>query len=146
MMKSTNARVPSGLVRVLALCAVLGLLAACTAGGIKTDDTSAVERRAIERWNHLIAHEAEQAYDYLTPGYRKTITREAYAAAMNNRPVRWTEVDYVDRVCEGDRCTVALNVRYTLAMAGIGRPVDSASPQKETWLRIRGTWYFLPSD
>lgn len=137
---------PMRLVRALAFAAVLVLLAACSAGGTKKDSTAEVEQRAIERWNFLIAHEAEKAWDYLTPGYRATITREDYAAAMNHRPVQWTSVNYVDRHCEADRCSVTLNVRYSLKMAGVGSPVESASPQTETWIRTRGTWYFLPSD
>lgn len=143
---SRIAAVPKFLTRALALAAALVLLAACTTGGVKKDDTAEVEQRAVQRWEYLIAHEAEKAYDYLTPGYRQTITRDAYAATMNHRPVQWASVNYVDRKCESDRCSVTLNVRYSLEMAGMGRPAESSSPQTETWIRTRGTWYFLPSD
>jgi len=51
--------------------------------------TAVLEKRALERWNLLIAHKAEQAYDYLTPGTRATRQRDTYAQEMNNRPVHW---------------------------------------------------------
>lgn len=139
------ATAPKPFARMLALGAALSLLAACTPG-VKKDDTAEVEQRAVQRWEYLIAHEAEKAYDYLTPGYRKTITREVYAATMNHRPVQWTSVKYTGRKCEGDRCSVSLLIDYSLEMAGLGRPAESMSPQRENWIRVRGTWYFLPSD
>jgi ribonuclease HI len=141
-----NATVPKRPGRLLVLGAALSVLAACSAGSVKPDDTSAVERRAVERWNHLIAHEAEQAYDYLTPGYRETIAREAYAAAMNSRPVRWETVKYESGECEEDRCSVILNVGYSLRMASAAQTVQAASPQRENWIRVKGVWYFLPND
>jgi len=63
-------------------------LAGCGAA-VKKDDGAAVEARAAERWNLLIAHQAEKAYDYLTPGFRQTITREKYASDKNDVALRW---------------------------------------------------------
>ena len=103
-----------------------------------------VDRRAVERWNHLIAHEAEKAYDYLTPGFRATQTREAYASAMNNRPLQWKSAKFDHKECEEDRCTAYVNVTYGLQMPGAGRSVESVSAQSETWIRVGGEWYFLP--
>jgi hypothetical protein len=103
-----------------------------------------VDRRAVERWNHLIAHEAEKAYDYLTPGFRATQTREAYASAMNNRPLQWKSAKFDHKECEEDRCTAYVDVTYGLQMPGAGRSVESTNTQSETWIRVDGEWYFLP--
>jgi hypothetical protein len=86
------------------LCTLLLPLALAACGGgasVKAPaNDSALEKRSVERWNLLIAHKAEKAYDYLSPGTRSTETREKYAADMNNRPVHWQSVTYVDRKCD----------------------------------------------
>ena len=75
-------------IAVATLGALVLLLGGCNFGD--KDSVAQVDTRAVERWNYLIAHQAEKAYDYLSPGTRETQTRESYAAAMNNRPVKWT--------------------------------------------------------
>lgn len=131
----------------LAAAAALVLLAGCAANGPNRSAAGAsVEDRAVQRWEYLIASEAEKAYDYLTPGYRATRTRDAYAAAMNNRPVRWTAVEYDGQECEDeDRCTVSLSVKFKAPMGPGGRMQESISWQHETWLKSGGVWYHLPS-
>lgn len=123
-----------------AATALLLAIAGC-ADGSSPDN---VDRRAVERWNHLIAHQAEQAYDYLSPGYRATQTREKYASAMNNRAVGWKSVKFKDKKCDADRCNVQLDVTYSIKLPGIGTPTESTSVQNETWILVKGGWYFLP--
>jgi hypothetical protein len=125
----------------LALCALLLALAGCT----DKANPDNVDRRAVERWNYLIAHQAEKAYDYLTPGFQTTQTREAYAAAMNNRPVQWKSATFKDKKCDAARCTVHVDVKYTITMPGaaVGR-MDASNTQEETWILVKGVWYFLP--
>lgn len=132
-------------IRILASLA----LSACVltvSGCADKSNPDMVDKRSVERWNFLIAHEAEKAYDYLTPGYRATQTRENYAASMNNRPVQWTGVTFKDKTCDGDRCKVEVNIRYSIAMPGApGRKTESESVQSETWIRVNGEWYFIPN-
>jgi hypothetical protein len=126
---------------------MLGALAVAL-GGCKfgsSDDN--VDRRSVERWNYLIAHQAEKAYDYLTPGTREMQTRENYAALMNNRPVRWASAKFNRKECDADRCKVYVDVSYSVAMpgaAGSGRSVESSNTQIETWVRVEDEWFFLP--
>jgi len=131
--------------RTLASIALgLGLLA--VGGCVDKSNPDMVDTRSVERWNFLVAHEAEKAYDYLTPGYRATQTRENYAASMNTRPVQWTGVTFKDKTCDGDRCKVNVNVRYSVAMPGMaGRKMDGERVQSETWIRVNGEWFFLPN-
>ncbi|MGA9342083.1 MAG: hypothetical protein WBV61_07085 [Rhodanobacteraceae bacterium] len=132
--------------RASLLVMTLALLAGCAAG-VKKDSTADVETRALARWNDLIAHHAEKAFDYLTPGYRATTTREAYAKAMNTRPIHWTKVGFNKKKCEGDRCLVYLVVSYSANInAGLGGPISSVTPLQETWIRVKGDWYYLPSN
>ncbi|MGA9342536.1 MAG: hypothetical protein WBW61_08100 [Rhodanobacteraceae bacterium] len=131
--------------RAALLAATLVLVAGCAAG-VKKDNTADVETRAVARWNYLIDHQAEKAYDYLSPGYRATTPRAAYAKAMNGRPVQWKKVGFNKKKCDADRCTVYLVVSYSANIsAGLGRPIESVTPLAETWIRVKGNWYYLPS-
>src|SRR5690606_24177248 len=86
------------------------LTSACSSQSTRPDqagtDASAktvnkdVERRALERWAFLIERKAEKAYDYLSPGYRQTKSRDEYAKEMNNRPVQWSKVLPYRQVCD----------------------------------------------
>lgn len=104
-----------------------------------------VDRRAVERWNFLASHEAEKAYDYLTPGFRATQSKADYAAAMNNRPVQWKGAKFKHKTCDAERCVVEMDVSYTLAAPGMGgKMLETTSTQSETWIYSQGDWYFLP--
>ncbi|MBN8726613.1 MAG: hypothetical protein J0H15_02780 [Xanthomonadales bacterium] len=129
------------LVAVVA-AALLLALAGCT----NTADPDNVDRRAVERWNYLIEHKAEQAYDYLSPGFRTTQTREDYAAAMNNRPVQWKEARFKSKECEEERCKVEVEVGYAVPLAALGgKPTTASSNRSEVWILVDNHWYYLPS-
>jgi len=126
--------------------AALALIALVAAGCTDHSNPDSVDRRSVERWNYLIAHEAEKAYDYLTPGYRATQTREAYAAAMNNRPVQWKGAKFKQKTCDGERCQVEVDVTYRLMTPGMGgKAIETTSTQAEIWIYSQGDWYFLPN-
>lgn len=123
-------------------CGLLLALAGCVDKG--NPDT--IDTRSVERWNHLIAHQAEKAYDYLTPGFRSTQSRETYASAMNSRPVQWKEAKFKSKECDAERCKVQVDVTYSLLMPGAGnQPGGGTRTQTETWLLVDGEWFFLPS-
>lgn len=103
-----------------------------------------VDRRAVERWNDLIAHQAEKAYDFLTPGFRATQTREAYANAMNNRPLQWKTAKFNRKECDADRCKVHIDVTYAITLPGTSKPTQTTTTLEETWLLVKGNWYLLP--
>lgn len=127
------------------------LLAGCASQGARTPGASGdrdgkiAERRALERWELLIAKKAEKAYDYLSPGFRATKERDQYAQEMNNRPVRWTKVIPYQQACDKpDICILDLQVDYSTKMPGVGTDVTSVGFVRETWIRTKGQWYLLP--
>ena len=123
-------------------CGLLLALGGC----VDNANPDTVDTRSVERWNHLIAHQAEKAYDYLSPGFRTTQDRETYAAAMNSRTVQWKAVNFKDKECDAERCKVHLDVTYSLLMPGTGAgPIEGKRTQTETWLLVDGEWFFLPS-
>ena len=114
------------------------------AGGGRGEDANVLRTRAVERWDLLIAHKAEKAYDYLSPGFRETRKREVYADEMNNRGVRWNKVTYGSQECETDTCKVHLFVDYKIDMGGPAGKIPTSSPVTETWIKVDGRWYYLP--
>ena len=110
----------------------------------KEESADVIQQKSVERWNFLIAHQADKAYDYLSPGYRATKPREVYANEMNGRGLRWTKVTYGDQQCETDTCKVNLTVDYKLKMPGASGTVSSFGPLQETWIKVDGGWYYLP--
>jgi hypothetical protein len=128
-----------------ALALSVAALSGC--GALKRDDAAQVREHALERWNLLISHKAEKAYDFLTPGYRATITREDYAKSMNNRPVAWKSAEFVDQKCDQDACTVHVKLGYTVAINLHGQhEIKGNSPIEEHWIRESGHWYVLPDN
>ena len=127
--------------------------AATTKGEPSTD---VLAERAIARWEDLIARRAEDAWNYLSPGYRATNPQAAYAKTMNERPVQWYKVErYV--VSEGEEpaiecvqprsCTIKLKVHFKVAsnLTGVGM-LDSWNVLKEHWVNVRDQWYLVPED
>ena len=134
-------------IAVAACAALVLLLVGCNTDN--KDDVASIDKRAVERWNYLVAHQAEKAYDFLSPGTRETQTRENYAAAMNNRPIRWTGAKFKSKDCDADRCKVYIDVSYSLTMPGAGaagKPIETTGTQTEIWVHVKDGWYFLPSN
>jgi hypothetical protein len=129
--------------RIFALLAVF-LMVGCATTKPKEENSDVLKDRAVQRWNFLIAHQAEKAYDYLSPGYRATKSRDVYAKEMNSRGMKWTNVVFSSKECDADACKVRLLVEFKIDMAGATGPVQSVSPLVETWIKVDGKWYFLP--
>ncbi len=135
---------PTMFLRTMLVLAAALLLGACAAGGgVRSSSKAPPEVRAVERWNLLIAKQAEKAYDYMTPGKRATDKREDYAQRMNNRPVRWEKVVVTGTECStADSCVVNLQLDITVPIGG--SMVSSLSFLSESWIRdADGSWYFL---
>ena len=110
----------------------------------KDEDNSVIKERAVARWNFLIEHKADKSYDYLSPGFRSTISREKYADEMNERGLRWEKVDFGSQECDASKCKVRLLVGYKINLNGSVGPVKSMGPVVETWIKADGKWFFLP--
>lgn len=124
-------------------CGLLLALGGC----VDKANPDTIDTRSVERWDFLIAHQAEKAYDYLSPGFRSTQAREVYASSMNSRPVQWKEAKFRSKECDAERCKVQVDVTYSLLMPGTGNKAGGGTrTQNETWLLVDGEWFFLPSN
>lgn len=142
--------------RALLAAAMAAGLAACASGpgGGRTGSAGqaesaatapkALERRAVERWQLLIDGKPEEAYEYLTPGYRLTRNQDAYMERYRPGVIRWRSVEWRGADCaEADSCEVRLLLTYTVAMPSAGEGF-SVRELKERWLRVKGQWYHFP--
>lgn len=132
-------------------CATSGDRAAAgkAAGASGGTPESILAERATTRWNLLIAGKAAEAYDYLSPGYRGTKTREQYATDLRDRPVRWKSVRHQSVECPppGEFCDVTVEIEYEVKshLPGVG-VLSSKSPVTERWIVLDGVWYLVPKE
>lgn len=130
----------------IALAAAALALAGCAGMSAKKDENiSVIKAKAVQRWDYLIAKQADKAYDFLAPGYRQTISREKYAHDMNDRGTRWSKVKFISQSCQPDVCTVHLMVDYTLDLGGLAGNTKANGFSTETWINADGHWYYLPN-
>ncbi len=104
-----------------------------------------LEDRAQARWDALLAGDFEQAYAYLSPGFRSSVSQRDFELGFLLRRVQYTSAAYIDRECQTDACTVRMNIGYTLVAPLRGVQIwNSKTPVKERWVRVDGQWWFLP--
>lgn len=142
--------------RLLLTAACLLTLAACagqaTRPTVEPEPEAAAEapedqikRRAVERWTLLIDRRFEEAYELLSPGYRETVSKEAYVRTMKDRPVQWTRVLFDKATCQPQLCVVEIQVNAQLQMPvmRVGT-VDVTNMVTENWILSAGEWYLVP--
>jgi len=128
----------------LALLCAVALLQACAATGKRTET---VEDRVNARWAALLANDIETAYNYLTPGYRSSVSLQQYKRAVENRKVKWTSANYVKSSCEESTCTVQVKVGFTVygVLPGV-KSMNSSQYANETWILVDRKWYMVPQE
>jgi hypothetical protein len=106
----------------------------------------AAGERAIKRWDLLIERRFEEAYELLSPGYRETMSKEAYVKTMKNRPVQWTRANFQKATCEPELCSVEIqvNAQFQMPVMRVGT-VDAMSFVSENWILSDGEWYLVPA-
>jgi hypothetical protein len=135
------------------LVLLLPLLASCSAGGgsrsAPLSDEEQLTTRPTERWQHLIARRGEQAWEYLSPGYRSTRDKADYIKRMTATPVTWLNAEHHSLECDdsGVFCAVNLKVSFRVAsrQLGVGE-IESFNFLTERWIRVDGIWYHVPED
>lgn len=122
------------------LAAGVGLvLVACAAIDRGQDEEASriVSERARQRWDHVMKGQLEQAYEFLSPASRSTLSVEAFrkrsAAGRWWRSIKQEKVD-----CRGDTCQVTMLLEYDLfEIKGLKTAIN------ETWINDAGTWWLV---
>ena len=137
-------RFPHGFPALLRLAGLAVALSISACAGSAARPQS-IEQRAQSRWDALLAKDFEQAYAYLSPGFRSSQSLSDYEMAFRLRRVHYDSAEYMDQQCEADACTVRLNMGYTLIAPLRGVKIwKSKAVIEEKWVRIDGHWWFLP--
>jgi len=123
------------------LCAAL-LLQSCAAAGKRTET---IEDRVNARWAALLGNDVATAYQYLTPGYRSSVSLDQYKRAIASRKMKWTSAKYIKSDCDENTCTVQVEIGFTVygVLPGV-KSMDSSQFANETWILVDKNWYMIP--
>jgi len=104
-----------------------------------------VEQRATARWETLLSGDLAGAYEYLSPGYRSSVTSIQYQQTILRQQVAWTSAKYLESTCEETTCNVKILVGFTVygALPGV-KSFKGTKDIEESWVLISGNWYLVP--
>ena len=127
------------------LCVACSLL--LLVGCATVSPESKIEDRVTARWNALLSDDLAGAYEYLSPGYRSSVSSTQYQRAVLLQRVRWTNAEYRSSQCDETVCNVNVLVGFTIygALPGV-KSFSNASNVSESWVLADGQWYFVPDD
>lgn len=127
----------------LALLVSLFLLSAC-ATTVETK-VIGVEERATARWEALLSDDLAGAYEFLSPGYRSSVTSVQYQRSILLQRVRWTDAEIRGSECTETTCMVSvlLSYRVTAALPGV-KTFKGKKDGKESWVKVDDMWYLVP--
>lgn len=125
----------------LAVCGLL-LLSACATSTPKSDG---IEARAMARWETLLAGDLGGAYEYLSPGFRSSVSSMDYQRSILLKKVRWEGAEYIRSECDDSTCNVMILLSYRVAGALPGvKSYEGKQQIEESWIRIDDVWYLVP--
>ena len=107
----------------------------------------AVAVRANERMDLILQGEVLEAYTYLSPGYRSSVSPEAYIRQMMVRQGEWAASELLATECDISHCSVRFKIDYVLhsPVPGI-RKFDFFSDIEENWVNTQGQWWYVPKN
>jgi len=129
-------------VNILSVACCLLLLQACAA----TQSTeSIIEARAMGRWDALLSDDLAGAYEYLSPGFRSSVSSLQYQRSLLIKRVSWTGARYIESECAETICKVSISLDYALygVLPGV-KSFEGTQVIEESWLLIDGKWYLVP--
>ncbi len=131
-------------ISLLFFSVIVLLLSAC-ATTVPTGET--VEERATARWDALLSGDIATAYEYLSPGYRSSVSSLQYERSILRRQVQWISAKYMGSECAENTCNVQISLGYRVvgALPGV-RVFEGTQGIEESWLMIDGLWYNVPKE
>jgi len=132
----------SRLMVLSAICGGLLLLSACatTAGS-----GGSIEKRATARWQALLSDDLTAAYEYLSPGYRSSVSLKHYQRTVLLKKVHWRDAKYIESDCAETTCKVKISLDYTMygGVPGV-QSFKGTQTITESWVLTDGMWYLVP--
>lgn len=136
----------AGRVKLIALLGSLLVLASCaTTGGDTPEDR--LRERATARWEALLGGDLAGAYEYLSPGYRSSVSSLQYQRSILMRRVAWTSAEYIGSECSEYTCRVKMLVGFAIhgALPGV-KSIEDDDTIEESWVLTGGQWYLVPQE
>ena len=129
---------------LLQLALLLLFLSACESN-LSTPEL--LEQRSMARWDAVINDKLETAYDYLSPGYRSSVSLPQYQRSVLLSKVNRTAARYVKSSCEETSCNVKISLDFTVyrALPGVDS-MDVTQTIEESWVLVDGSWYYVPEN
>ena len=127
----------------LVLLCSLFLLSACAT--VAEPKAASIEERVTARWNALLSDDLAGAYEFLSPGYRSSVTSVQYQRNILLQRVQWTNAEYRSSDCTENTCdvSVALSFKISGALPGV-RTYKGKKTVKESWIKVDDIWYIVP--
>ena len=127
-----------------ALCCSLLLLSACATTS-RTENT--IEKRATSRWDAILSDDLAGAYEFLSPGFRSSVSSVQYQRSVLLNRVKWTAAQYIESQCTETTCKVKISLDYALygALPGV-KSFEGKDMIEESWVLVDGNWYFVPGN
>ena len=120
---------------------VLLIMTACSDA-----EKNKLDNRAADYWKYKIGKDFKKAYQFLTPGWRKTDSEAAFTQRMVISKVKWLDSKVNKKECsKPDLCIVTMNITYEYQFKSSGsQKIEASSKIKETWILKENIWYHLP--
>jgi hypothetical protein len=127
--------------KIALVVGVLLMLSACA----PQNKQSTIEERVNARWDALLAGNLAGAYEYLSPGYRSSVSSLQYQRKVLLQQIKYTSAKYVSSKCEKTTCNVTVLVGFTVygALPGV-KSFDGSRNIDESWVLVDGNWYVVP--
>lgn len=128
--------------RTTMLACLLVTLTACSTFAPKSDSEQ-VEARSQQRLDLLMDGEVDQAYAFMTPGYRAANPVARFRADFAAGASRFIDAKVRSSTCEEDVCTVMTAITYNHVSSIGGKPMPIERVTQERWIRVDGQWWLL---
>ena len=101
-----------------------------------------VQKRASQRWEHMLAAAWEKSYNMTAPSSRANNSFDKFRATIGAN-VKWRKVDVVSVKCEPEKCDARL--QFEVDPPAIFKFNGTLSTGlNETWVQEEGQWWYLP--
>jgi hypothetical protein len=126
-------------------CSLLLLSACATTTQEAAREDNSIETRAQARWDAILQDDMATAYEYLSPGFRSSVSLMQYTRLILNKQVSWTGARYVRSECDEALCEVTIALDYALigVLPGV-KSFDATKDIEEAWLFVDDEWYYVP--
>ncbi len=129
--------------RLVKAALVLAFVTGCSQVPGQTPPDATVRALSTSYWEAMVAEDYASAYEYLSPGFRARVNKEAYAMRFLPR-TKWGDADIRAVNCEDKRCVVELDAKFTFLGDEHFPPHSGKTELTQAWVRDGKNWWMVP--